>query len=105
MRCDYFMIAAVTTAIAAAVIDLWLMQGQPVGQYNPPPEIQPKTKQQKKRAEMTVPETQVVASGRLASASEAESGQLATGEFLHIIMYTLYCYVQGCTDPCNVAAT
>ena len=55
------------------------MQGRPVGQYSPPQEIQPKAKQQKKRVEMAVPETQLVASGQLASASESESAQLAAG--------------------------
>lgn len=57
------------------------MQGRPVGQYIPPSDIQPKTKQQqqKKGVELTAPETQVVASGRHAGAADADSAQPITG--------------------------
>ena len=56
------------------------MQGRPVGQYVPPSDIQPKSKQQKKKGiELTAPEAQVVASGRHAGAEDAESAQPMTG--------------------------
>ncbi len=54
-------------------------QGRPVGLYTPPPELQGKAKKRSKGGEMTAPETQLVASGRLASASEADSAQRLTG--------------------------
>ena len=59
---------------------LWKMQGRPVGQYIPPSELQSKAKQQKKKSdEATAPESQVIASGRLVSASEAGMAQPHTG--------------------------
>lgn len=61
------------------------MQGRPVGQYIPPSDIQPKSKQQKKKGvEMTVPETQVVASGRHAGPEDAESARPMTGGYLEL---------------------
>lgn len=57
------------------------MQGRPVGLYIPPPEIQGKVKKVKGTKEMSAPETQLVASGRLASASEADSAQHISGGF------------------------
>lgn len=58
----------------------WQMQGRPVGQYIPPSDIQPKSKQQKKNGvELTAPETQVVASGRHADAEDSESALPMTG--------------------------
>lgn len=55
------------------------MQGRPVGLYIPPHEIQGKVKKTKGNKEMSAPETQLVASGRLASASEADSAQHIPG--------------------------
>lgn len=50
-----------------------------MGLYIPPHEIQGKVKKTKGNKEMSAPETQLVASGRLASASEADSAQHIPG--------------------------
>lgn len=57
------------------------MQGRPVGQYIPPSELQQsKAKQEKQKGgELSAPDTQVIASGRLVSASEAGTAQPYTG--------------------------
>lgn len=56
------------------------MQGRPVGQYIPPSELQSKAKQKKPTGgELSAPDTQVIASGRLVSASEAGMAQPYTG--------------------------
>ena len=50
-----------------------------MGLYIPPAEIQGKVKK-KRNGEMNAPETQLVASGRLASASEADTAQHLAGQ-------------------------
>ncbi|KAL3139351.1 hypothetical protein ABBQ38_003686 [Trebouxia sp. C0009 RCD-2024] len=57
------------------------LQGRPVGQYIPPSELQQsKAKQEKQKGgELSAPDTQVIASGRLVSASEAGTAQPYTG--------------------------
>ncbi len=64
------------------------MQGRPVGLYIPPPEIQGKVKRVKGNKEMSAPETQLVASGRLASASEADSAEHVSGQFSQHLLLT-----------------
>ena len=64
------------------------MQGRPVGLYIPPPDIQGKVKKVKGDKEMSAPETQLVASGRLASASEADSAQHTSGQFSPWLLLT-----------------
>jgi hypothetical protein len=64
------------------------MQGRPVGLYIPPPEIQGKVKKMKGNKEMSAPETQLVASGRLACTSEADSAQRITGQCSQRLLFT-----------------
>ena len=64
------------------------MQGRPVGLYIPPREIQGKVKKTKGNKEMSAPETQLVASGRLASASEADSAQHTPGQVSQRLLLT-----------------
>ena len=64
-----------------------------MGLYIPSPEIQGKVKKVKGNKEMSAPETQLVASGRLASASEADSAQHISGQFCqrHLQIYARAC--------------
>ena len=64
------------------------MQGRPVGLYIPPREVQGKVNKMKGNKEMSAPETQLVASGRLASASEADSAQHIPGQVSQRLLLT-----------------